>query len=280
MRYWRQSFTFLALILGLSILGISSFPDAKLHLVACDVGQGDAILASYKNIQILVDGGPDEDVLECLAKYLPFWDREIELVVLTHPQLDHYGGLTEVFQRYQVDTFLTNEAESGSLSYQALRKAVGGSGVRVIHPKDNQVIRIGLLYLDILHPSEFSDGGNWSDINELSIVANLRFGEFEALLTGDIPPSEIDKLLAAGKITDVEYIKVPHHGSRNGLTHALIEASSPEIAVISVGAKNSYGHPHAEILRMLNERGIRTLRTDEEGDIEVVSDGNRFWLAN
>ena len=278
------------LVLALVGLSLGYAPDTNLHLIACDVGQGDGILAIYKDTQILIDGGPDERILECLSEHVPFWDRELELVILTHPQLDHYGGLIEVFRRYRVDTFLANGLDSGASSYQALKNAVGGSGTRVVNPKEGMVLRLGMIYLDILSPSqtllaqEAPDSranilGAFSskkDPNDFSVVAILRLGEFDALLTGDIGPSEIPEILAMGKVRDVEYIKVPHHGSKNGLTHELLDASSPEIGVISVG-KNSYGHPNEETLKMLREKGVRTLRTDEEGDIEVISDGLSFW---
>ena len=281
------------LVLALVGLSLGYAPDTNLHLIACDVGQGDGILAIYKDTQILIDGGPDERILECLSEHVPFWDRELELVILTHPQLDHYGGLIEVFRRYRVDTFLANGLDSGASSYQALKNAVGGSGTKVLTPKEGMVLRVGMIYLDILSPSrtllaqEAPDSrtnilGAFSskkDPNDFSVVAILRLGEFDALLTGDIGPSEIPEILAMGKVRDVEYIKVPHHGSKNGLTHELLDASSPEIGVISVG-KNSYGHPNEETLKMLKEKGVRTLRTDEEGDIEIITDGNKWWVKN
>ena len=290
MKAFKYIFGLFILILGLIGLSLGSTPDANLHLIACDVGQGDGILATYQSVQVLIDAGPGDGILECLSRHIPFWDRELELVILTHPQLDHYGGLIEVFRRYKIDTFLANGLDSSASSYQALKNAVGGSGARVLTPKEGMALRIGMIYLDILSPSqrllsqEASDfqtnvlGAFTSkkDPNDFSIVAILRLGEFDALLTGDIGPAEIPEILAGGKVKDVEYIKVPHHGSKNGLTLELLEASSPEIAVISVG-KNSYGHPSEETLKMLKDRGVRTLRTDEEGDIEVESDGLSFW---
>mgnify|MGYP001591357081 CR=1 FL=1 len=290
MKAFKYIFGLFVLILGLIGLSIGYTPDAKLHLIACDVGQGDAVLAVYKDTQVLIDGGPGDKILECLTRYVPFWDRDLELVVLTHPQLDHYGGLIEVFKRYNVDSFLANGLDSGASSYQALKNAVGGNGARVITPKEGLVLRIGMIYLDILAPSQnllaqeapdikeniLGAYSSKKDPNDFSVVAILRLGEFDALLTGDIGPAEIPEILAGGKMRDVEYIKVPHHGSKNGLTHELLEASSPEIAVISVG-KNSYGHPSQETLTMLKDKGVRVLRTDEEGDIEIVSDGLSFW---
>lgn len=277
MKTWKYLFGILALS-ALSIwLAFFASQDRNLHLIACDVGQGDAILAIYQNIQVLTDGGPGSSVLTCLEKYMPFWDREIELVVLTHPQFDHYGGLIEVLRRYKVGTFLTNNIDSSTPSLEALRNVVGGSETRVIYPGVGRRIRAGMIYLDILHPEKGTVSAN---VNNISIVSILRFGDFEALLTGDIENEIANEIAEKGLIKNVDYIKIPHHGSKNGLTLGLLETSKPEIAVISVGKKNSYGHPHKEVLEMLASYGLRVLRTDELGDIEVVSDGKKWWLTN
>lgn len=291
---WKYFYLGLALAITTLVSGILSIPDSKLHLIACDVGQGDAILAVYKNTQILVDGGPDKKVLDCLGKYMPFWDRKLEVVLLTHPQEDHYGGLIEVFRSYSVDTFIASGVDSSNQGYQVLINEVGGSGARVVNPNEDTSIRVGLLYLDIVWPSrakisEASTSGDGNvlgsytsneDPNTFSIIAKLRLGNFDALLTGDIGPETIPEVLAGGEVTDVEYIKVPHHGSKNGLTREFLQASMPEVAVISVGAKNRYGHPSNEVISLLKESSVRILRTDEEGDVEVTTDGETWRISN
>jgi len=277
MKAWKYLLGFLFLASVSVWLAAFSSEDRNLHLIACDVGQGDAILAVYGDIQILTDGGPGNSVLTCLQKYMPIWDREIELVILTHPQLDHYGGLVEVFSRYQVGTFLTNDFNPSTQGLKALENAVGGSGARVVKPAAGTRLRLGMIYLDILHPP---DGLNSTKINDYSIVTILSFADFEALLTGDIGPKVIEKLLAENLINPVDYIKIPHHGSRNGTTLGLLEASMPGLAVISVGKGNSYGHPHQEVLKMLDDLGIQVRRTDEVGDVEIETDGRGFKLLS
>lgn len=270
MKTWKYLLGFLFLASVSVWLAAFSSDGRNLHLVACDVGQGDAILAVYGDTQILTDGGAGNSVLTCLQKYMPFWDREIELVILTHPQLDHYGGLIEVFSRYRVDTFLTNNFDSSTQGLKALENAVGGSGARVIHPNVGTRIRVGMIYLEILHPS---DDLNSTNINDYSIVTILTFGDFEALLTGDIENKIGNEIAEKGLVKDVDYIKIPHHGSKNGLTPALLEASRAEIAVISVGKNNSYGHPHQEVLDLLFSVGAKVFRTDESGDVNLETDG-------
>jgi competence protein ComEC len=289
--FWRYIFSGLFLIMAVVWMAVFASPDQNLHLIACDVGQGDAILAVYGSTQILVDGGEGDKVLGCLERHMPFWDRKIEIVLLSHPQSDHYGGLSEVFRRFQVEHFVATGLDSSNQSYQALKTIVGGTDTEVVFPTTGMTIGSDLLYLDIVWPSDnfLATEGATSDSkvlgaftskkdpNEFSVVANLRLGEFDALLTGDIGPEVIDEIIQTGKIHDVEYIKVPHHGSKNGLNQELLNVILPEIAIISVG-KNSYGHPHKETLELLEKAGILIKRTDIDGDIEVVSDGQNWWI--
>jgi competence protein ComEC len=258
------------------VIAIFQIPDGNLHIIACDVGQGDAILTIYKNIQILTDGGPDNKVLDCLGKHLPFWDREVELVISTHPDADHSTGLINVIKKYKVDKILVNPVETGSETYRVLESVVGSRGVGVIKPAKGMHLRLDLIYLDIV--SEF-DSQN-SDTNANSIVYKLKFGKFLALFPGDIPLRVSDEL--ALFLGPVNYIKIPHHGSKNGLTQNLLEklvpgGSAKVVGVISVSKKNPWGFPSPEILKMLGDRNIQILQTDLIGDVEVVTDGGKIW---
>jgi len=222
---------------------------------------------------------------------MPFWDTKIEVVVLTHPQDDPYKGLIEVFRRFDVDVFAANSLDSSTQGYELLKSVVGGSGVKVINPTTGMVIRLGMIYLDIVYPSRefitqkgnYKEGGKTnkvlgsyisrSDPNEFSIVICLRLDEFDALLTGDIGSDVIDYISERNPWRDVEYIKIPHHGSKNGLTENLLNQVMPEIAVISVGKENSYGYPHKSVIDFLKEKNVLIKRTDEDGNIEFVTDG-------
>jgi competence protein ComEC len=299
LNHWK--YIIAVLILATVLLLAASSQDANFHLVACDVGQGDAILAVYKKTQILVDGGPDNKVLDCLGRHTPFWDRNIEAVFLTHPEKDHYMGLIEVFKRYKVDNFFANGLDSGSEEYQVLKNVVRGSGATITNPTTGMVIGNSLMHLDVIYPSEtflakssqvVAKGqvlGAYTSsrsANEFSLVLSLSYGSFDALLTGDIGPEVSDEVisqLTKDSIFSVkqrfDYIKIPHHGSKNGLTRDLLKITNPKLAVISVG-KNQWGHPHKEILDMLSEYGVRVARTDQMQDVEVISDGKAWWLRN
>lgn len=291
MRFWKYIIWLLFLATFSVWFSFLSLSDENLHIVACDVGQGDAILIYQGKTQILFDGGPNNEVLSCLGENIPFWDKEIEVVVLTHPEYDHYKGLIEVFKNYKVHTLVASSLDSSSQEYQVLQEEVKASQAQIVNPKDSTLISTGLIYLDILWPSQeyqATSGINYEenvlglsttnkDPNSFSVVAILRLGEFKALFTGDIPPEVAENIAEKGLVEDVDYIKVPHHGSKNGLTKSLLLAASPEVAVISAGEKNSYGHPHQEIISLLEEENVLIKRTDLEGDIEIITDGKSWW---
>lgn len=291
MKYWKYTFGILLLVLAAVILAIFQLPDSNLHITACNVGQGDAILVTYKNIQILTDGGPDGSVLSCLGKHMPFWDRDLELVISTHPDADHSTGLVEVSKNYNIAEILINPVDPGTEVYKALENEVGSRSIHALYPVGGMKLRVGMIYLDILAPSQeqidklvvknaesiLAKYEINKETNLYSIVYKLSFKNFSGLFTGDMPPDVSDRLSREPGIGVVNYIKIPHHGSVNGLTENLLKVSMPKIAVISLG-KNPWGFPRPEILEMLGRYNVNVLRTDKKGDIEVVTDGNRYWI--
>lgn len=269
----------LLLLVTITIWGaVLTYPDDRLHLIACDVGQGDAILITYKHVQVLTDGGQNKKVLDCLAKYVPFWDRTLDVVILTNPDMDHYGGLGDVFKNYQVKNYIKSPVADSTQNYQVLEDLVGSKDVNTFTPDDTTSVRYGLMYLDLVYPNSSLTYGFPQPQNNYSTVTLLRFGEFEALLTGDIEEEASDYLADNIGLGDIDYLKVPHHGSKNGITPRLLQKITPEIAVISAGKDNRYGHPHPEILKMLTDLAIKTLRTDEIGNIEISVDSTG-WRA-
>lgn len=275
--FLKKPIFWLILILILVLAAIFQLPDNQLHLVFCDVGQGDAILISQGSNQILIDGGPGQSVLGCLSNHLPFWDREIEVVVATHPEADHITGLIDVIERYNVKQFVVNSLGKESAVFAEFRTAVLNEGSDIYFPKEGDRIKINSLELLVFWPQSQEKvlGATTvvQGVNEASIVLKLSFGSFDALLTGDISTKVESQL----ELEDVEVLKVAHHGSKYSTSKEFLEQTQPELAVISVG-KNPFGHPTSEVIEGIGELGIKLLRTDEEGEIEVVSDG-RGWYT-
>lgn len=293
-RAWYSIFTILTIIAVLSWLAVLSRPASNLKIIACDVGQGDATIVINGSFQMLIDGGPNNKVVSCLSKYIPFWDRQIEVMVSTHPDSDHYVGLVEVLKRYNVKNVLITEANKDNAGYRELIKYIGLENTNVIFARENQQIRYSSLSIDILSPSQNmfvnadskvlgSMNIDEDDSNSYSIVLRLVYGEFDALFTGDLTPSMAEGLISRNLIPDVEYLQVPHHGSKNGLTEDLLAKASPEVSVISAGKNNRYGHPHEDVLQMLRRGGScahpaeagcpKILGTYDVGDVVVESDG-------
>lgn len=265
-----------ALLIGLVWATIFSLPDDRLHLVFCDVGQGDAILISQGSTQILVDGGPSQEVLSCLSNHLPFWDQEIEIVIATHPDADHITGLIDVVERYSVKQFVLNSLGEDSAVFQEFQKAVLAEKSGIYFPKAGDEINLGLLKLSVLWPQaqEKVLGATTveKEVNETSIVFQLSYGDFDVLLPGDIS-TKIESRLS---LEDIEVLKVAHHGSKYSTSDDFLKQAQPELAVISVG-KNRFGHPTKEVLERLSNLKIKILRTDKDGELEVVSNGKNWY---
>lgn len=264
-KYIRNILVLIAITVWIAVFNV----DNKLHIIACDVGQGDAILIQKNTTQILIDGGPDKSVLDCLGRHMPFFDKTIELVILTHPQQDHYGGLIDVFKTYKIGLFGEYNRSSINMSYQVLRNEVGGHAIEGITLTRGTNLRLGMIYLDIVYPNSDTRSKN---VNDDGIVTLLKYADFKAIFTADVENSVSDELSNLPEIQNVNYIKVNHHGSKNGMSQKFLDAVMPKVAVISCGRKNSYGHPHKEILQMLNTANIKILRTDEVGDVDYVVD--------
>ena len=251
-----------------------------------EIGQGDAIfIVTPKKHQILIDGGPDSTILEKLAKEMPFWDRSLDLIILSHPEADHLSGLLEVLKRYKVENILWTGVVRNTSQYKEWLKLVEAESANVLIAKEGQRIKVGNLILDVLHPFENLTGKKLENSNDTSIVNRLVFGQNSFLFTGDITKSVEKELINHSnsfKLTtlDSDVLKVAHHGSKSSSAEEFIEKVSPKIAVIQVGKNNRYSHPHQEVLDTLERYGITILRTDRDGDIKIFSDGENLKILN
>lgn len=229
-----------------------TLPSKRVRVVFCDVGQGDATLVSHKNWQMLIDTGPNnKKVLSCLENNLPFWDKKIEVVVITHGDSDHAGGLADVSKFYKIE----QKIDSKNVSQFDL-------------------IKNSMIEFEILNPEEKVESGQ--DNNKNSIAGVLKFWnsdlgrEMKIFMAADIDIETEQRLVWQKLLTEpVDILKVSHHGSANGTSEELLEILKPKVAVISVGIKNRFGHPSKEVLERLKEKNIQVKRTDFEQEVHV-----------
>lgn len=297
-------------LLGIGFVG--SLPDGKLHVVFCDVGQGDAAYVSFPDGRdMLIDGGPGSRVLQCLGRHMSFWDKTIDIVVATHPQKDHIGGLPDVLRRFNVKHIVQSDVFASTEVYEEFASEVRSQNIPVSYVIAGDEIRIGSTEVSVLWPdhtfiadngakaseyekekSDYVLGAKMSShLNDYSIVMRLSYGMFDVLFTGDADKRvdhEYDEYVLADE--RIEVLKIPHHGSQGGMSDNFIQSFSDNqknvselmsddgyqngvgYAIVSVG-KNSYGHPSTELVSAIEDIGLEVKRTDELGDIEIVSDG-------
>lgn len=248
-----------------------------------DVGQGDAVyIESPTGTQMLIDGGKDVAVLRELGKVMPFYDRSIDIVLATHPDADHIGGLIPVLKRYNVEYILRPGVKHDTPAANSLLNLIANDGhevsvIREMLARRGQVIDLGGgAYLRILFPDR-----DVSDVNPntASVAAQLVYGEHEFLLTGD-SPEKIEKYLVAldGKKLRSDVLKLGHHGSKTSTSDLLLGFVTPKYAIISAEKDNSYGHPHQSVLDKLEQFKIPLLSTAEQGTIIFESDGVNLLL--
>ncbi len=236
----------------------------ELKIYFLDVGQGDAILISQGNQQLLIDGGPSEQILmEKLGQFIPFWDRKIEILIATHPDKDHIAGLMAAIKNYQIGAIINSRVPAESEISQEFEKIIQQEKITEMTSEPGWKInwRSGAS-LKILEAKIAKD------TNQGSIVARLDFGENSFLFTGDITENEEKDLIS--KIPDslrVDFLKIAHHGSKYATSTEFLDSVQPKEAIISVAKNNRYGHPTEEVLSRLEEKGITILRTDQDGDI-------------
>jgi competence protein ComEC len=266
------------LCLASALLWLATSPPAsgRLTVTFLDVGQGDAILIEGPNRhRILVDGGPSgEMITAALGRRLPFDNRRLDMVVLTHPQEDHLGGLPEVVEQYDVRSVLANPLEGDSGAYREWQAALQARGIHPVDAARGQTIDLGGgVVASVLSPGVSADPVN---VNDSSVVLRITMANFSFLLTGDITSEGEAALLRTGSDIRTTVLKVAHHGSRTSTSTGFLERAQSTIDVISVGADNPYGHPVPEIIERLD--GDLILRTDEHGDVTLSTDGNHLWL--
>ena len=262
---------------------ILTMPDDKLHVSFLDVGQGDAILIQTPNHQnILIDGGPDPQKINLeLSKKLPFWDRTIDLMISTQPQADHITGLVEVLQRYKVKQVLEPGVPYNSSIYNEWLKLVEEEQIKHEIARAGQEIDLGRgIKMEVLNPPLKLFQGTSHDVDNNGVVLRLSSGVVSFLFTADIRQEAEFELIGQRANLRGTVLKVAHHGSKTSTSPQFLAVVDPQIAVISVGLDNPFGHPSTEVVKRLGARlgGEKVYRTDTNGTIEFITDGERLWV--
>ncbi len=259
----------LLLFLNILVWTVIKEESNYLEVVYFNVGQGDSIFIEFPSeFQVLIDGGPDLTVLEKLGKEMPFYDRSIDLVVLTHPDSDHLFGLIEVLKRYEIKNILWSGGEKDTALFKEWSRLIEEEGANIIIADSSKKIYYNDISITTLYPLDKVSEAN----NDTSVVLELKYRDVSFLFTGDIS-CKIEKEINI----DTDVLKVAHHGSKTSTCKYFLEKTSPELAVISVG-ENNWNHPHPDVLANLKEFGIKTLITRDYGDVKIISDGNNFII--
>jgi len=238
-------------------------------VVFCDVGQGDASYIHLKpDFDILIDAGKGSSVLNCLGKYMPSGDRTIELAFISHLQNDHYGGFLQIPLKYSIKHLFISNPKTKSKEISSLLALLEDYEVNVGVLYAGDYLTVQGANIEMLWPTEdyIQASTIKDDPNDGSQVMTFSYNNHKILYTGDVAPKSLKTLLQQS-ISKVEILKVPHHGSKNGLIYDFLTLADPIYGVISVGKNNSYGHPSQKIVEMLTANGVETLRTDKFGDI-------------
>jgi competence protein ComEC len=257
-----SSHIILLLLLQLLLYQVFWLTNNKASVSVLDVGQGDAILIQtpeYKNI--LVDAGPDGKVIDELGKKLGFFDKDIDLFVLTHPHSDHFAGFFDVIQKYNVKRIAMTGVSAEDPLYAEFLSQIKTLGIPVLFPASDKDMQIGRdLFLDFIYPfaGESLIGQQASNANNTSVVIKLtdKNGPL-AMFMGDAENNLEREILLSGQDISANILKLGHHGSRTATSDAFLQAVSPETTVISAGKDNQFGHPHAETMEKIKDLDVR-----------------------
>lgn len=266
-------------------LGFQSLHSGNLEVVLLDIGQGDAIfIRTPQNQKILIDGGPKNNVLLPLANELSFFERKIDLLVITHPDLDHIAGLTEVLRRYEVENILMTGVQHETYWYQDILKQISKKNIPVYIANEELDFdfssassgQVAGVILDILWPRKIIAGSKPKDANFPSVVIRISYGETSALLTGDLEERGEKELLKTTQNIQSDILKLGHHGSRHSSSEDFLRAVNSSVALVSAGKDNQFGHPHEEVLERVKDQDIYS--TIEQGSVRIVSDGEEWEI--
>lgn len=246
---------------------IFNSPNVNPEIYFLNVGQGDSEMIVFPgNVKVLIDGGPNKKILENIPKILSYFDRRIDLVIMSHAQADHFGGLLEILKRYRVGAFVWSGIKNDTESFRELQKVLDENNILQIIIAENDKIKYQNNDLRVIYPPQ--NIGSIKDINDAALVLKFESKNGSALFMADIG-KKIEQELAAKYDLSSDILKVGHHGSKYSSFVGFLNEVNPKISVIEVG-KNSYGHPSKDALARLADAGSKIFRTDKNGIIKLV----------
>lgn len=244
-----------------------------------NIGQGDATYIEMPNGKdALIDGGPNDRVLTELGQVMKPYDREINLVVISHNHSDHIAGLLPVLERYEVDEIWLSGAIHTSDDYINLLKTIKSKKIKTSVVKAGYTREFDQVRAEVLYPIGDFQGKAPEDQHDANVVTRWSYGKMSLLVTGDLGKRQVEEIEEVQNIYSSQLLKVPHHGSATGLNEKWLKMIRPNIAVISVGKKNRYGHPKKSVLDLLFNNGVKVFRTDNDGRVGFESDGMSFKM--
>ena len=250
---------------------IFNFLFLKDEVAFLNVGQGDSELIRTKAGNILIDAGPNNQILFEISKILPFYDRIIDLVIISHPNTDHFNGLFSLLEHYKIRAVIINNLDYPGSRYQNLLKQLKINNVLFLKGENGTKIKWDNNFISIISPLNSNN-----NVNNSSLVALLNLNQKQFLFTGDIE-SSVEKKIIKYFNQPIDVLKVPHHGSQTASSEEFLNTLKPKIAVIEVG-ENNYGQPHPDTLKRLNAVGAQIFRTDLDGTIQFIFDNNIYQI--
>lgn len=272
------------IIIGISVTFLKGGNDksvgsvsGELEVYYLDVGQGDSAYIRVNEYDILIDAGPRSDSDKLIEQLERKSIDDFEIVIATHPHEDHIGGMKAVFDKYDVESFYMPNVTHTTKTFETLIKAIKNEGIQITTIKEGTKFDLGEgAKIDVYSPIYES----YEEFNDYSPIMKLTFGEIDLVFTGDAEAhAEQDVIAKYPQNLQAEVLKFGHHGSSTSSTEEFLEAVSPDFGIISCGVDNKYGHPHRETLSKIKKYDIKTYRTDEQGEIKLVSDGKTVKIT-